>query len=139
MSVDGVRFQSDCRGIDWPALIALFELADLGGRKGDKIRRAFERSDLVCFALEDAKLVGASRALTDFEYHATIYDVAVHPDHQRSGIGTRMMQELMSALPVWRILLVADGEARPYYRRLGFEAFGDVLARLDRDRLYDRD
>ena len=134
-----MRLQRDCRGIDWPALVELFKLADLGGREGDKIRRAFEQSDLVCFARDGDRLVGAARALTDFEYHATIYDVAVHPHHQRSGIGTRMMNELLSALPVWRILLVADGAARAFYQRLGFEDFGDVMARLDRRRLFDPD
>src|SRR6185312_15419881 len=50
---------------------------NLGGREGDKVRRAFEKSDVVCFAMDGARLVGAARALTDFEYHATIYDVVV--------------------------------------------------------------
>jgi hypothetical protein len=38
-------------------------------------------------------------------------------------------------LPVWRVLLVADGDARPFYQRLGFEPFGDVLALFDRAKL----
>lgn len=132
-----LRFQRDCEGIDWLALIDLFKLADLGGREGDKVRRSFEKSDVVRFAFDGSKLVGAARALSDFEYHATIYDVTVHPDYQRRGIGTRIMNEVVSALPVWRILLVADDQVRPFYERLGFESFGDVLARIDRLRLYD--
>ena len=39
-------------------------------------------------------------------------------------------------LPVWRVLLVADGDARRFYQRLGFEPFGDVLARFDRTKLF---
>jgi aralkylamine N-acetyltransferase len=132
-----VTLKRDTAGIAWPTLIDLFKLANLAGREGEKIRRAFEKSDIVCFALEGSKLVGAARALTDFEYHATIYDVVVHPDYQGHSVGTRMMKELMSALPVWRILLVADAHVRPFYERLGFEPCGDVLARLDRTMLYD--
>jgi aralkylamine N-acetyltransferase len=132
-----VRLQRDCHGIDWLALLDLFRLAALGGREGDKVRRSFEKSDVVCFAWEGPKLVGAGRALSDFEYHATIYDVAVHPDYQKRSIGTRIMDELLSALPVWRILLVADANVQPFYRRLGFEPYGDVLARMNRTRLYD--
>jgi len=135
---DAVRLQRDCRAIDWPALIELFRRADLRGREGDKVRRSFEKSDVVCFALDGPRLVGAARALSDFEYHATIYDVAVHPDYQRRAIGSRIMHEVLSALPVWRILLVADRDVQPFYERLGFHPFGNVLARIDSLRLYDQ-
>lgn len=74
---------------------------------------------------------------SDFEYHASIYDVVVHPEYQGRSVGSRIMKELLSSLPVWRILLVADANARPFYERLGFESFGDVLARIDRTKLYD--
>ena len=49
------------------------------------------------------------------------------------------MNELLAALPVWRVLLVADGDARRFYQRLGYEPFGDVLARFDQTKLYDFD
>jgi GNAT superfamily N-acetyltransferase len=124
-----VLLQRHSEGIDWAALVDLFKLTNLGGREGDKIRRAYEKSDVVCFALDGARLVGAARALSD---------VVVHPDYQGRSVGTRMMRELLSALPVWRILLVADTSVSAFYRRLGFESFGDVLARFDRTRLYDQ-
>lgn len=133
-----VKLQRDASGIDWSAVQELYSLAGLGGRQGDKVRRAFERSDLVVFAFEGSVLVGLARALTDFEYHASVYDVAVHPDHQRRGIGRKMLEELLGSLKVWRVLLVADADVTPFYARLGFQAYGDVLARLDRTHLYDR-
>jgi GNAT superfamily N-acetyltransferase len=132
-----LEFKRDCEGIDWLNVLELFRLADLGGREGDKVRRAFQRSDLVVFAFDGTTVIGAARALSDFEYHATIYDVVVHPDHQRRAVGTRLVQELLSALPVWRVLLVADAEVRPFYERLGFELYGDVLAKVDAARLSD--
>jgi len=136
-SSDTLRFQRDAREVHWPELVALFKAAGLRGREGDKVRRAFENSTVVCFAFDDTRLVGAARALSDREYHATIYDVAVLPDYQRRGVGRRMMSEILTSLPVWRVLLVADSEAAPFYQRLGFAPFGDVMARLDRTKLYD--
>lgn len=132
-----VRFQLDIAGVDSRELTSLFKAAKLGGREGDKVQRAFQNSTAVCFAFDGQRLVGAARALSDREYHATIYDVAVHPDYQRRGIGTRLVNELISMLPVWRVLLVADGGVTGFYRRLGFEPFGNVMGRFDHRRLLE--
>ena len=134
-----VRFQCDTSSVDWQELLSLFKLAKLGGREGDKVRRAFENSTVVCFAFDGTTLIGAARALSDREYHATVYDVAVHPEYQGQGIGTRLMNELMGVLPVWRVLLVADGGAKEFYRRLGFGPFANVMCRFDDAKLFDSD
>jgi aralkylamine N-acetyltransferase len=115
----------------------LFLAADLGSRIGDKLQRAFENSNVVCYAYLEGRLVGASRAITDGEYHALIYDVAVLPEFQRQGIGRRMMEELLARLPVWRVMLVSDGDTDDFYARFGFAPFAHVLARFDRTRLFD--
>ncbi len=132
-----VRYQFSTEDVNWQEVEALFKAADLGGRVGDKLRRAFEHSSVVCFAYDGARLIGASRALTDWEYHALIYDVAVHPDYQRRGIGHRMMSELLGRMPVWRTMLVAADDVKDFYRQLGFEEYKDVMARLDWNKLYD--
>ena len=134
---DTVRLQFDSEGIDWQELRQLFKAAGLGGREGDKIRRAFENSAVICFALNGSALVGVARAVSDGEYHATIYDVAVHPVLQHQGIGRRIVREVLARLPVWRILLVADGEAKHFYERLGFHGFTDVMVMIEPTKLYD--
>ena len=51
-----------------------------------------------------------------------------------------MMHELLDRLSVWRVLLrwsSDDADARRFYRRLGFDDYQDVMARLDWSRLYD--
>lgn len=99
--------------------------------------RAFRNSTLVCFAIAGTRLVGAGPALSDREYHATLYDIAVHPSYQRRGIGTRIVTQFLSRLPVWRMLLVADESAQMFYRRLGFQPYGDVMALIDSRKLHD--
>ena len=113
-----VNYQFDCRNVAASELEQLFRRARLGGRAGEKIRRAFVNSSIVCLAYDKKALVGASRAMTDGEYHGLIYDVAVLPEYQRQGIGRRMMHELLSRMPVWRVMLVADGDVQGFYRGL---------------------
>jgi len=129
-----VRLQFDSEGIDWQELRQLFKAADLGGREGDKIRRAFTNSSVMCFALKGSALVGVARAISDGEYH----DVAVNPEFQRQGLGRRIVREVLARLPVWRILLVADGETKNFYARLGFRGYADVMALIDPTKLYDQ-
>jgi ribosomal protein S18 acetylase RimI-like enzyme len=133
----GVILHFSCDGIDWRELETLFKLAEMGGRAGDKVRRAFENSQVVCFARIGSRLVGASRAITDWEYHAVIYDVVVHPVHQRQGIGKQMMDALIANLPVWRIMLVTEHETTGFYRKLGFDEVQIVMDRFDWPRLVD--
>jgi len=132
-----LSFQFTQDGIDWAELEALFKAAEMGGRVGDKLRRAFENSQVVCFLRQEGRLVGASRALTDWEYHAVIYDVVVHPEFQGQGIGRQMMELLIGRLPVWRIMLVCEEERAGFYRKLGFDEIHIVMARFDWGRLYE--
>ncbi len=46
-----------------------------------------------------------ARAITDGEYHAVVYDVAVHPEYQGRGIGKELMSRMLSSLRVWRLML----------------------------------
>jgi ribosomal protein S18 acetylase RimI-like enzyme len=111
-----VTYRFDCDDVSTRELEELFAATNLGGRIGEKIRRAFLNSPFVCFAYLGAQLIGTSRAITDGEYHGLIYDVAVLPEYQGHGIGERMMRELLDRLPVWRVMLVADDDVKDFYR-----------------------
>jgi ribosomal protein S18 acetylase RimI-like enzyme len=134
-----MTYRFDGEGVTTGALEALFAAADLRGRVGDKVRRAFLNSHAVCLAYGGDRLIGAGRAITDGEYHALIHDLAVLPDYQRRGIGQTILGHLMRRLPVWRVMLVADDGVQGFYRKAGFEPYSDVMARLDWNRLYDAD
>jgi len=109
----------------------------MGGRSKDKLYCAFENSYTACFAFDEDKLVGTGRAISDGEYHAGIYDVAVLPDYQGQGIGREIMQRLLNRLNVWRIILVADGDNQDFYRKLGFEVLENVMAKFNLQFLND--
>ena len=130
-----IRFGNE--GMDWPEVEGLFVLAGLDGRIGAKLRRAFENSQVVCAAYVSSRIVGIGRALTDWEYHAFIYDVAVHPDFQKQGIGRLLMHGILDRVPVWRVMLVASPDVQPFYAKFDFVEHPDVRARLNWDKLSD--
>lgn len=84
-----------------------------------------ERSDLV-FALVDRKadrLVGFARVLTDEVYLAMVLDVVVAQDSRKNGLGTSLLEAILSHPQVTRarsIELVCQPDLIPFYRRFGF-------------------
>ena len=132
-----LRFQPSLDGISWQELEDLFRRADLGGRQASKLARAYANSALVLFVWDGVKLVGTARAISDLEYHAGIYDVAVLPEYQGQGLGRQMMEHLLARLKVWRVILVCDPEVEDFYRKFGFEKMGGVMAKFHPTYLYD--
>jgi hypothetical protein len=68
--------------LDWSKVCRLIELAPLGKREPDKLRRAVENSYVVCTAYDRGSLIGFGRALSDGEYQSAIYDLVVLPEYQ---------------------------------------------------------
>lgn len=126
-----IRYEDHARSLSKDALESLFLSAGLHGRSDGRILSAFQKSFAVCAAYDDERLIGACRAISDGEYHAFIYDVAVLPDYQRTGVGRRLIETLIAHLPVWRIMLRADADVQPFYRKFGFDRYEDVMARVD--------
>jgi GNAT superfamily N-acetyltransferase len=69
--------------------------------------------------------VGFGRVHTDGIMHAMIYEMIVHPDHQRRGIGTQILERLLAWCKENHIrevqLFCATGK-RGFYEQSGFFA-----------------
>jgi GNAT superfamily N-acetyltransferase len=64
-----------------------------------------------------------------FEGHFEVVEVAVHPDHQRQGIGAAVLRALLTGIDHERALLTgarSDTPARRLYLREGWQPLADV-------------
>ncbi|EMG36475.1 acetyltransferase [Desulfocurvibacter africanus PCS] len=122
----------DLIAMDWPEAAALIRVAGLGEREPEKMRRAWENSHLVCVARVEGRLVGLGRAISDGEFHAVIYDVAVLPEFQGKGLGRRIMDALLNGLPMDTVLLYAVPGKQGFYKQFGFEPLLTGMARFQR-------
>jgi ribosomal protein S18 acetylase RimI-like enzyme len=107
--------------LDWDEICRLIERAPLGTRDPDKIRRAAEKSYLVCTAHDESQIVGFARALSDGEYYSAIYDVVVLPEYQGKSVGQAMVEALLDRLPEGSVLIYVTPGKEGFYRRFGFE------------------
>jgi GNAT superfamily N-acetyltransferase len=71
----------------------------------------------------NGELVGIARILDDGGVHASLWDVIVHPDHQRRGIGSALVASALDRCADRRLVaLVSTPAAVPFFAALGFAA-----------------
>lgn len=81
-----------------------------------------DHADILATAWDGDKLVGVSRALTDWHYACYLADLAVDATYQRSGVGKQLIDLTQRQLqPLCKIILLAAPAANDYYPRIGFE------------------
>jgi ribosomal protein S18 acetylase RimI-like enzyme len=81
-------------------------------------------TDLVLAAIDGAtdRLVGFTRALTDWRYRAYLYDVIVAPDWRGRGLGQVLVDAALERLAgVETIELSCQPDMIAFYKRWGFE------------------
>ncbi|WP_036280678.1 GNAT family N-acetyltransferase [Methylocystis sp. ATCC 49242] len=87
-----------------------------------RLDRMLRQADLIVAARDAGKLVGVSRAITDFSYCCYLSDLAVDQKYQRRGIGKRLVEETHEAAgPGTSLILVSAPAAEGCYPRIGMK------------------
>ncbi|NBD23250.1 GNAT family N-acetyltransferase [Paenibacillus glycinis] len=138
------------------AIVALKKAAYRGGLDEDA-PEAYLKDTFYCFEhqrrqeLNHASSIVFQEATNEFagyclvslwEELPLIYDVAVHPDFRRHGLGRYMLRRAIGALepffPVIRLFVTAGNEAEHLYAGLGFLS-GDEYAHLVYENDYEKE
>jgi GNAT superfamily N-acetyltransferase len=110
------------RSVGWEAYAA----------EPDRLELALRQSLRVVTAWNDESLIGLARVVGDGVSVIYLQDVLVHPDHARSGIGTRLVDAVFEPyVDVRQHVLLTDDEPaqRAFYESLGFTEVHDFLPR----------
>ena len=124
-------------------LLSLFQSAWwTAQRPPTAVERMLRESDVVVGLVDQAsdQLVGFARAITDRSFLAVVLDVIVEPGYRGTGLGARLMDELLARpelAGVDSIELVCQPELIEFYARWGFsDAVGrSVLMRRTQNAL----
>ncbi len=89
----------------------------------ERLERMLREADLIVTARDGARLVGISRALTDFAYCCYLSDLAVDVAYQHQGIGRMLVAETHRRAGVedTTLLLTAAPAAETYYPKIGMQ------------------
>lgn len=105
------------------ALAELFRAALLNRPLDDlaRIERMYQASNLVVTAWAGERLAGVLRGWTDGAFDGYICDLAVHPEFQKSGVGSALLDKVRADRPQVQFVLRASQIAREYYQHLGWQ------------------
>nr|YP_009397345.1 hypothetical protein [Dasyclonium flaccidum]ARW66531.1 hypothetical protein [Dasyclonium flaccidum] len=111
-------------------MLELEKLCDTVGwvrRPITKVKIALENSFLIIsifyYNNHKKELIGFARATSDNSFNATIWDVVIHPEFQKKGLGKILMNQLIKELryhEISTITLFADPQVIKFYTHLGF-------------------
>ena len=113
--------------------IDLRRRSTLAGRRpldrAERVQRMLDNANLIVTAWDGDRLVGVSRAVTDFSLCCYLSDLAVDESYQRAGIGKELVRRTREAAGLeCTLLLLSAPAAMGYYRQIGFEKLENAFA-----------
>lgn len=116
--------------------IDFLKRTDLGSqypkeRFEERIEKLVKNTNISLIARnEKNEIVGVLFGLTDYAYWLYVTDLGVAYDHERKGIGKRLMRtahELAGGESDIAVYLIANENAIPFYERIGMKKAEDVM------------
>ncbi len=93
-----------------------------------RIEKMLAYGNILITAWDDEKLIGVSRALSDFSFCCYLSDLAVDQAYQKKGIGKKLIDEThRQAGEITTLILLAAPAAINYYPKIGMEQFNDCF------------
>ncbi len=121
--------------LDIDQVISLYRSSTLGERRPvddrDRMRAMIAAANIVVTAWSRSRLVGISRALSDFAWSTYLSDLAVDAAYQRRGIGRELVRRTQELGGRATVVLFAAPEALDYYPRIGFTAGSGWMLRAN--------
>jgi len=104
--------------------IDVLDRSTLGRRRPvddvERIKTMIAHADIMLCARDGKKLVGISRALTDFSYCCYLSDLAVDTAYQKTGVGKELVYRTRDiAGDHAKFFLMSVPEAMTYYEHIG--------------------
>jgi N-acetylglutamate synthase-like GNAT family acetyltransferase len=125
MKYSQIHFSDSYGEIDLYQLQELFNITAFWAkeRSVEDLAIAIANSEPVISVWDHKRLIGFARATSDGIYRATIWDVVIHPQYQGNGLGTKLVETVLShprMQKVERVYLMTTHQ-QEFYKKIGFQ------------------
>ncbi|ELR99499.1 GNAT family N-acetyltransferase [Gloeocapsa sp. PCC 73106] len=124
MDCSQICFCAQKTKLDLLQLQELFNLTAFWAKERnlEDLEMAINNSDPVISVWDRTKLIGFARATSDGIYRATVWDVVIHPDYRGCGLGTKLVESVLThprLRQVERVYLMTTYQQQ-FYEKIGF-------------------
>jgi ribosomal protein S18 acetylase RimI-like enzyme len=125
-----IEIKFDCANVNWQLVANTLKSVGMGYHEPNLHKKAFENSYATVFIYHENRIIGFGRAISDGVYQAAIYDLAVHPDFQKKGLGNIILKNILSKLPHCNIILYASPGKEGFYTKNDFRKMKTGMAKF---------
>ncbi len=125
--IKGIRLTEE-RNFHDKEVFALYKMHKWSSaNKPDQLIAALKNAHTLVMAYQGERLIGLGYAISDGYLVVYYPHLLVHPEFQGNGIGKMIMEKLqLKYADFHQQMLVADGKAINFYKKLGFEQAGQT-------------
>lgn len=125
MNSSHIQFCTDKSKVDLQQLQNLCNITAFWAkdRSLEKLEIAIAYSHPVVSVWDGPKMIGFARATSDGVYRATIWDVLIHPDYQRMGLGRKLVETILAHPQVNQVekVYLMTTHQQNFYKKIGFQ------------------
>jgi N-acetylglutamate synthase-like GNAT family acetyltransferase len=126
MNYTPFKFSDRKSEIDLSQLQELFNIAAFWaeGRSIEDMGIAIANSQPVISVRDQERLIGFARATSDGIYRATIWDVVIHPNYRGTGLGSKLVETVLSHPHMHRVerVYLMTTYKQGFYEKIGFQS-----------------
>jgi N-acetylglutamate synthase-like GNAT family acetyltransferase len=131
-SSPGFRLENNPPKVDLLDVSNLLEIVGMGTRSIDTMAEAIRASTEIVVVYSDRDtLIGFGRLISDGTYYGTLWDIAVHPQFQKLGVGKLIVARLLAKCRRLQLKMVGLFTAlhnRQFYESSGFAMLDHIHA-----------
>ena len=92
------------------------------GRTKKKLKKMIAHSCVIVTLWKENKLIGFGRATSDKTYRAVLWDVVIDKNHQKNGLGAKLLQSLMNSKSIKNVekIYLMTTNCTEFYKNHGF-------------------
>ena len=126
-----IELREDWLSVDFEQIIDLYDSVGWSAYTKDpkSLKKAFENSTYCLVAMDQQKVVGISRSISDLVSIHYLQDILVHPDYQKRGIGRKVLTHLLEYFGEVRThMILTDDEQKQlrFYESMGYKNIKDL-------------
>lgn len=130
------KIVKSCKDIDFSQVCEILQFYGLSNFDIDTQAKVFKNSYAVVFLLNEKKIIGVGRAISDGICQAALYNIAVRDEYRGNGLGKVIVDQLLKQVDGCNVILYTHPKHIGLYEHWGFSKLNTAYARYTDEEHY---